>query len=57
MTEPVPPMWSFGLMANYGYEYWNQRPDGRIILGMYWVYIYIYVYIIMHACVYERVYI
>lgn len=35
MTEPAPPMWAFGLMANYGFEYWHQRHDGRIILGVY----------------------
>jgi glycine/D-amino acid oxidase-like deaminating enzyme len=33
ITKPVPLMWNFGLGANYGYEYFMQRPDGRIILG------------------------
>jgi gamma-glutamylputrescine oxidase len=38
VTEPVDPMWSFGLSTNLGYEYWLQRPDGRIVLGgMRWV--------------------
>jgi gamma-glutamylputrescine oxidase len=33
VTEPGPPLWSFGLSTNSGYEYWLQRPDGRIVLG------------------------
>ena len=33
ITKPAPPLWNFGLSANYGYEYFMQRPDGRIILG------------------------
>jgi len=33
VTEPAPPIWSFGLSTNFGYEYWLQRPDGRIVLG------------------------
>ena len=35
MTAPMPKMWDFGLSANYGYEYFMQRPDGRILLGEY----------------------
>ena len=38
VTEPVEPMWLFGLSTNLGYEYWLQRPDGRIVLGgMRWI--------------------
>jgi glycine/D-amino acid oxidase-like deaminating enzyme len=38
VTEPVDPMWPFGLSTNFGYEYWLQRPDGRIVLGgMRWI--------------------
>jgi glycine/D-amino acid oxidase-like deaminating enzyme len=33
VTEPVAPLWPFGLSTNHGYEYWLQRPDGRIVLG------------------------
>ena len=33
MTSPQVPMWNFGLCANEGYEYFMQRPDGRILLG------------------------
>jgi glycine/D-amino acid oxidase-like deaminating enzyme len=33
MTEPMPRMWDFSLSCNYGYEYFMQRPDGRILLG------------------------
>jgi hypothetical protein len=33
MTEPLEPLWEFGLSANYGYEYFMQRPDGRVLLG------------------------
>lgn len=33
MTEPVERMWDFGLSTNFGYEYFMQRPDGRILLG------------------------
>lgn len=33
MTEPVEPIWDFGLSTNFGYEYFMQRPDGRILLG------------------------
>jgi len=33
VTNPVPRMWEFGMGANYGYEYFMQRPDGRIVLG------------------------
>lgn len=33
VTEPAPPLWTFGLSTNFGYEYWMQRPDGRIVLG------------------------
>src|SRR5207237_7467686 len=25
--------WNFGLSTNHGYEYFMQRPDGRIVLG------------------------
>lgn len=33
MTTPMPELWNFGLSSNYGYEYFMQRPDGRILLG------------------------
>jgi glycine/D-amino acid oxidase-like deaminating enzyme len=33
MTTPMRHMWKFGLSANYGYDYFMQRPDGRILLG------------------------
>jgi glycine/D-amino acid oxidase-like deaminating enzyme len=33
VTEPGPAMWPFGLSTNHGFEYWLQRPDGRIVLG------------------------
>jgi glycine/D-amino acid oxidase-like deaminating enzyme len=33
ITEPAPRLWNFGLSTNYGYEYFMQRPDGRIVLG------------------------
>ena len=33
MTAPGPKMWDFGLCANQGYEYFMQRPDGRLLLG------------------------
>lgn len=33
VTEPATRLWPFGLVANFGYEYWIQRPDGRIVLG------------------------
>lgn len=33
ITEPAPRMWNFGLSTNYGYEYFMQRPDNRIVLG------------------------
>ncbi|CAM9091751.1 unnamed protein product [Ectocarpus fasciculatus] len=33
MTAPAPRMWDFGLCANQGYEYFMQRPDGRLLLG------------------------
>ena len=33
VTAPAPPLWPFGLSTNDGYEYWMQRPDGRIVLG------------------------
>lgn len=33
ITEPAPPLWNFGLSTNYGYEYFMQRPDGRVVLG------------------------
>jgi glycine/D-amino acid oxidase-like deaminating enzyme len=33
VTAPAPPLWPFGLSTNHGYEYWMQRPDGRIVLG------------------------
>lgn len=32
-TAPAPPLWPFGLVANFGYEYWRQLPDSRIVLG------------------------
>ena len=32
-TAPAAHMWDFGLVANDGYEYWRQLPDGRIVLG------------------------
>ena len=31
-TAPAPPMWTFGLSTNFGYEYWLQRQDGRIVV-------------------------
>jgi glycine/D-amino acid oxidase-like deaminating enzyme len=33
ITEPAPRLWNFGLSTNHGYEYFMQRPDGRIVLG------------------------
>lgn len=33
LTKPVPPLWNFGMGSNYGYEYFMQRPDGRILVG------------------------
>ena len=33
ITEPAPRLWNFGLSTNYGYEYFMQRPDNRIVLG------------------------
>lgn len=33
ITAPAPRLWPFGMVADYGYEYWIQRPDGRIVLG------------------------
>jgi glycine/D-amino acid oxidase-like deaminating enzyme len=33
VTEPAAPLWPFGLSTNFGYEYWMQRPDGRVVLG------------------------
>lgn len=33
ITEPAPRLWNFGLSTNDGYEYFMQRPDGRIVLG------------------------
>ena len=33
VTAPAPPLWAFGLSTNFGYEYWMQRPDGRVVLG------------------------
>ncbi|MEP7200618.1 MAG: FAD-binding oxidoreductase [Chloroflexota bacterium] len=33
ITAPAPRLWNFGLSTNYGYEYFMQRPDGRIVLG------------------------
>ena len=33
ITAPAPPLWTFGLSTNYGFEYWMQRPDGRVVLG------------------------
>jgi len=33
VTSPMPRLWPFGLVTNLGYEYWVQRPDGRIVLG------------------------
>ncbi len=33
VTEPVAALWPFGLSTNHGFEYWMQRPDGRIVLG------------------------
>ena len=33
MTAPVSSMWDFGFSTNFGYEYCQQRPDGRIVLG------------------------
>jgi glycine/D-amino acid oxidase-like deaminating enzyme len=33
ITQPFPRMWPMGLVADEGYEYWIQRPDGRIVLG------------------------
>ncbi len=33
ITEPAPRLWKFGLSTNFGYEYFMQRPDGRIVLG------------------------
>ncbi|HEY9877417.1 MAG TPA: FAD-binding oxidoreductase [Leptolyngbyaceae cyanobacterium] len=32
-TEPVPRLWDFDWLANDGYEYAIQRPDGRVVLG------------------------
>jgi glycine/D-amino acid oxidase-like deaminating enzyme len=33
VTAPQPPMWDFALCANEGFEYFWQRPDGRLLLG------------------------
>ena len=33
VTEPVPRLWDFDWLANEGYEYCLQRPDGRLIFG------------------------
>ncbi len=33
ITEPTPRLWNFGLSTNFGYEYFMQRPDNRIVLG------------------------
>lgn len=33
ITSPQIHMWDFGLCANQGYEYFMQRPDGRLLLG------------------------
>jgi gamma-glutamylputrescine oxidase len=33
LTAPAPALWPFGLVTDFGYEYFIQRPDGRIILG------------------------
>lgn len=32
-TAPAPPAFRRAMSTNYGYEYWSQRSDGRIILG------------------------
>ena len=33
ITQPVLRLWPYGLSTNFGYEYWGQRTDGRIVLG------------------------
>jgi len=33
VTAPISPIWNFGFSTNFGYEYCQQRPDGRIVLG------------------------
>ncbi len=33
VTKPVQPLWDFCFSTNFDYEYWMQRPDGRIVLG------------------------
>lgn len=33
VTAPLPPLWKFSLSANSGYIYFNQFPDGRVIIG------------------------
>lgn len=33
ITAPAPRLWNFGLSTNFGYEYFMQRPDNRIVLG------------------------
>jgi gamma-glutamylputrescine oxidase len=33
VTTPTSPLWNFGFSTNFGYEYCQQRPDGRIVLG------------------------
>lgn len=32
-TAPAPPVFRRAMSTNYGYEYWSQRADGRVILG------------------------
>ena len=33
LTDPGPPLLSFGLVTDFGYVYCIQRPDGRFVLG------------------------
>lgn len=33
ITTPAPILWPFGLVTDFGYEYFIQRSDGRIVLG------------------------
>ncbi|MGG6295499.1 NAD(P)/FAD-dependent oxidoreductase [Leptolyngbya sp. AN02str] len=33
VTQPVPRLWEFDWITNYGYEYGLQRVDGRIVFG------------------------
>lgn len=35
ITPPLPRLWNFSIITNDGYEYMMQRPDGRIVLGIY----------------------